>query len=48
MSPVAFLQKPLRWLQAISRAQATYSAGPNFAYELCVEKTTPASAPNLT
>ncbi|ASC74061.1 peptide synthetase [Halomicronema hongdechloris C2206] len=41
MSPVAFLQKPLRWLQAISRYQATTSGGPNFAYDLCVRKTTP-------
>jgi len=41
MSPVAFLQKPLRWLQAISRSRATISGGPNFAYELCVRKTTP-------
>ena len=41
MSPVAFLQKPLRWLQAISRYRATISGGPNFAYELCVRKTTP-------
>ena len=41
MSPVSFLQKPLRWLQAISRYRATISGGPNFAYELCVRKTTP-------
>ena len=41
MSPVAFMQKPVRWLQAISRARATYSAAPNFAYDLCVDKTTP-------
>ncbi len=41
MSPVAFLQKPLRWLQAISHYRATISGGPNFAYELCVRKTTP-------
>jgi 8-amino-7-oxononanoate synthase len=41
MSPVAFLQKPLRWLQAISQYRATISGGPNFAYELCVRKTTP-------
>jgi 8-amino-7-oxononanoate synthase/acyl carrier protein len=40
MSPVAFLQKPLRWLQAISRYRATISGGPNFAYELCVRKIT--------
>ena len=41
MSPVAFLQKPLRWLQAISKYRATISGGPNFAYELCVRKITP-------
>jgi 8-amino-7-oxononanoate synthase/acyl carrier protein len=41
MSPVAFLQKPLRWLQAIAKYRATISGGPNFAYELCVRKTTP-------
>lgn len=38
MSPEAFMHKPLRWLQAISRTQATYSVGPNFAYELCVDR----------
>ncbi|MEH2191207.1 MAG: amino acid adenylation domain-containing protein [Nostoc sp.] len=41
MSPVAFLQRPLRWLQAISRYKATTSGGPNFAYDLCVNKITP-------
>ena len=41
MAPVAFLQKPLRWLQAIERHRATTSGGPNFAYELCVRKITP-------
>jgi acyl-CoA synthetase (AMP-forming)/AMP-acid ligase II len=41
MSPLDFLQRPLRWLQAISRYQATTSGGPNFAYDLCVRKTTP-------
>lgn len=39
MSPYAFLQKPLRWLQAISTYQATTSGGPNFAFDLCVRKT---------
>lgn len=38
MSPVDFLQKPLRWLKAISQQRATTSGGPNFAYDLCVEK----------
>jgi amino acid adenylation domain-containing protein len=38
MSPVAFLQKPLRWLEAISRFRGTTSGGPNFAYELCARR----------
>lgn len=41
MSPVAFLQKPLRWLKAIARYKATISGGPNFAYDLCTRKITP-------
>lgn len=38
MSPLDFLQRPLRWLMAVSRHQATISGGPNFAYDLCVRK----------
>ncbi len=34
-SPLAFLKKPLLWLELISRHQATHSGGPNFAYDLC-------------
>jgi amino acid adenylation domain-containing protein len=41
MAPVAFLQRPIRWLEAISRYGATTSGGPSFAYDLCVRKTTP-------
>ncbi len=41
MSPMAFLQKPYRWLKAISRYRATIGGGPNFAYDLCVRKITP-------
>ncbi|WP_132945411.1 non-ribosomal peptide synthetase [Tumebacillus sp. BK434] len=41
MAPVAFVQRPLRWLQEISRTKATVSGGPNFAYELCLDKITP-------
>jgi amino acid adenylation domain-containing protein len=40
MTPAAFLQQPLRWLQAISSFRATVSGGPNFAYDLCVKKAT--------
>lgn len=35
--PAAFLQRPLVWLDAISRYRGTHSAAPNFAYELCVK-----------
>lgn len=38
--PNEFIQKPLRWLQTISKYQATVSGGPNFAYDLCVQKIT--------
>lgn len=41
MSPTSFLQRPIRWLQAIDHYQATISGAPNFAYELCVEKINP-------
>lgn len=40
MSPSAFLMRPIRWMQAISRYQATITAGPNFAYEACVKRST--------
>lgn len=40
MSPMSFLQKPIRWLKAISKYGVTISGGPNFAYELCVQKVT--------
>jgi acyl-CoA synthetase (AMP-forming)/AMP-acid ligase II len=33
MSPMAFVAKPVRWLQAIGRYKATTSGGPNFGYE---------------
>lgn len=41
MSPAQFIQRPLRWLSAITRHRATYSGGPNFAYELCIRKIPP-------
>lgn len=40
MAPAEFLQRPIRWLQAISHFRGTNSGGPNFAFGLCVEKTT--------
>ena len=41
MPPVAFLQRPLRWLETISRHRATTSGGPDFAYDLCARRITP-------
>lgn len=41
MSPLDFLKRPMRWLEAISRHRGTTSGGPNFAYDLCVRKSTP-------
>jgi amino acid adenylation domain-containing protein len=40
MSPASFLQRPFRWLKAISSYRATISGGPNFAYDLCVRRIT--------
>jgi amino acid adenylation domain-containing protein len=39
-SPSAFTHKPLRWLSAITRYRGTHCGGPNFAYDLCVERVT--------
>ncbi len=47
MPPVAFLQKPSRWLKAVSIYGATTSGGPNFAYDLCVQKITPEQCEQL-
>ncbi|NQZ10907.1 MAG: AMP-binding protein, partial [Algicola sp.] len=38
MAPAAFLQKPMRWLDAVAKYRGTTTYAPNFAYELCVAK----------
>jgi len=38
LSPLTFLTRPEHWLWAIHYHRATISGGPNFAYELCVNK----------
>ncbi|SEN18920.1 non-ribosomal peptide synthase domain TIGR01720/amino acid adenylation domain-containing protein [Stigmatella aurantiaca] len=38
MSPLTFLKRPQRWLEAISRHRGTISGGPNFAFDLCVRR----------
>lgn len=40
LSPFHFIHKPFLWLKAISKYKATISGGPNFAYDLCVERIT--------
>jgi acyl-CoA synthetase (AMP-forming)/AMP-acid ligase II len=38
MSQLDFVQKPVRWLRAISKFGATISGGPSFAYQACLER----------
>lgn len=47
MSPLRFLQRPIRWLQAICEYGGTVSGGPNFAYDLCVKKAKPGDIERL-
>lgn len=47
MPPLAFLQKPLRWLSAISKYRGSISYAPNFAYELCAASLDQASINTL-
>ncbi len=47
MAPAAFLQRPFRWLDAMSSSRATTSGAPNFAYDLCVERVTEAERRTL-
>ena len=37
-SPLAFLRRPRRWLQAISEHRGSLSPAPNFAYELALRR----------
>ena len=41
MSPMAFMQRPVRWLEALSTHRGTHSPAPNFGYELAVRRSTP-------
>ena len=45
--PMAFVQRPVRWLDAISRYGGTMSGAPNFAYDLCVRRIPPAERSGL-
>jgi acyl-CoA synthetase (AMP-forming)/AMP-acid ligase II len=41
LAPVAFIQRPLLWLRAISDYRAEVAGGPNFAFDLCAERYRP-------
>ena len=47
MSPMAFMKRPIRWLQNISHYQVTHSGAPNFAYDYCVTQSTPEQRADL-
>jgi len=38
LPPLSFIQRPVRWLEAISAWRATTSGGPSYAYALCADK----------
>jgi acyl-CoA synthetase (AMP-forming)/AMP-acid ligase II len=38
-SPLGFLRRPARWMQLLGRNGCTFTAAPNFAYELAARKT---------
>lgn len=39
MSPMAFLQRPARWMQLLAKHRAQISSAPNFGFELAVRRT---------
>jgi len=41
MSPRYFLERPLRWLEAVAKYRGTISGGPDFSYRLCLERAKP-------
>jgi amino acid adenylation domain-containing protein len=47
MPPGDFLEQPIRWLKAITRFRGRTSGGPNFAFDLCVRRTTPSEREGL-
>ncbi len=46
-SPMAFLQKPARWLQLMAEHTQPFSAAPNFAFELAARRTADADLAGL-
>ncbi|MFV1361562.1 AMP-binding protein [Mycolicibacterium fortuitum] len=46
-SPVAFLEKPSRWIRALAEHPHAFSAAPNFAFDLAARKTRDADLAGL-
>ncbi|BBX32518.1 putative fatty-acid--CoA ligase FadD [Mycolicibacterium mageritense] len=46
-SPVAFLEKPARWVRALAENPVAFSAAPNFAFDLAARKTKDADLAGL-
>ena len=47
MSPMEFVQRPIRWLQLVTRYDGTISGAPNFAYDACVARISDEQAEGL-
>ena len=47
MSPVAFMQKPVRWIQQMAAHPSVITAGPNFAFEVAVRRSADADLAGL-
>ncbi len=47
MSPVSFIQKPIRWLRAFSDYHGVMGSAPNFAFDLCISKISEEDCMNL-
>lgn len=47
LSPTAFVQRPVRWLRAISSYRGTHTNSSNYGYDLCVRRITAAQREGL-
>lgn len=47
MSPMAFLAKPARWIQQLALNKGSFTAAPNFGFELSVRRTSDADLAGL-
>jgi acyl-CoA synthetase (AMP-forming)/AMP-acid ligase II/thioesterase domain-containing protein len=47
LSPVSFVERPVRWLEAISRYRGTHAVAPNFAFEVLCDQVSDAELGQL-